>query len=90
MEDMQKEGEFFQSSDLKLYSLTCFTGDLTMNEKGFALRAGYGLCYHPDMEDPVYLQTARGGMRIFKTADAAVNLLLSNGVGRVDFYFDQR
>ena len=84
-EETQKECEFFEGNQMKEYSLVCCTGD-------FNLQLGYALAFTgiKGEEDPVFLETARGEFRTFKTIDAAVNLCKSKDVGSVRVHFDPR
>lgn len=82
-EDTQKEAEFFSDADRKDYHLVCITGDLDR-------KLGWALNYAPEDEDPIYLATARGDFRMFKTVDAAVNLMMSKNIMMCEFWFDPR
>ena len=82
-EETQKEAEFFSNSNLKEYSIVCITGD--MNRK-----LGWAINFTQGGYDPVYLSTARGDFRMFKTVDAAVALMMSKGVSNCSFFFDPR
>lgn len=84
-EETQKEGEFFSDNQMKEYSLVCLTGD-------FNLSLGYAMSFSwiTGDSDPIFLETARGDFRTFKTVDAAINLGKSKGVGNINVFFDPR
>ena len=90
-EETQKEAKFFDELDIKQFSLNCITGDFD-RKLGFALcfTAKEGFENHHRHDDPIYLSTARGDFRMFKTVDAAVSLMMSKGVSDCNFYFDPR
>ncbi|AUR97059.1 hypothetical protein NVP1236O_67 [Vibrio phage 1.236.O._10N.261.52.C4] len=84
-EETQKEGEFFEDNQMKEYSLVCLTGD-------FNLSLGYAMSFNwlAGDSDPIFLETARGDFRTFKTVDAAINLCKSKDVGGINVFFDPR
>lgn len=102
-EETQKEAEFFgpvngtnipaeyDASICKSYSVSCVSGD-------FNKKLGYAISFKPaehfehlfDGCDPIYLSTARGDFRMFKTAEAAASLLMKKGISSAMFYFDPR
>ena len=82
-EETQKEAEFFSDTQFKEYHLVCITGD-------FDRKLGWAINFHPEDDDPIYLSTARGDFRMFKTVDAAVSLMMSKNVSNCMFFFDPR
>ena len=84
-EETQKEGEFFEYNQMKEYSLVCLTGD-------FNLTLGYAMSFNwlAGDSDTIFLETARGDFRTFKTVDAAINLCKSKDVGNINVFFDPR
>ncbi len=82
-EETQKESEFFSNPQDKKYHLVCITGD-------FDRKLGWAINFHLEDDDPVYLSTARGDFRMFKTVDAAASLMMGKGVSDCHFYFDPR
>lgn len=84
-EETQKESSFFGDSQFKSYSVVCLTGD-------FNLSLGFAMCF-TDLNgdsDPIFLETARGDFRTFKTVDAAVNLARAKDVSSFMVHFDPR
>lgn len=82
-EEAQKEAEFFSGAQFKEYHLVCITGD-------FDRKLGWAVNFHQEGGDPIYLSTARGDFRMFKTVDAAVSLMMSKNVSSCMFFYDPR